>query len=179
MSGSRSPAASASRSGSRCGEKHGRTVNQDFADFFALLNRHGVEFLIIGGVAYNFHAPPRATKDIDVWARPTLANLGRLVAALDAFGLTTDAVDVEQLSRSAQVLMIGRVPTRIDVLTRPDGLDWETAWARRVPTDYGDAPIGVLAIEDLISSKRAAGRPRDLADVSMLEQILARGRSDD
>jgi hypothetical protein len=120
-------------------------VNRDFAEFFALLNQHGVEFLIIGGVAYNFHAPPRATKHIDVWVRPTRENL-----------------------------MIGRAPTRIDVLTRPDGLDWDGAWSRRMNTDYGDVPISVLAIEDLISSKRAAGRPRDLADVSMLERILAR-----
>ena len=36
-------------------------MNQDFAEFFALLNAKKVEFLVIGGVAYNFHAPPRAT----------------------------------------------------------------------------------------------------------------------
>lgn len=116
-------------------------MNRDFAEFFALLNQHGVEFLITGGVAYNFHAPPRATKDIELAPR---------------------------------VLMIGRAPTRIDVLTRPDGVDWVGAWSRRMNTDYGDVPISVLAIEDLFSSKRAAGRPRDLADVSMLEKTLAR-----
>jgi hypothetical protein len=58
-------------------------VNSDFADFFALLNQHGVEFLVIGGVAYNFHAPPRATKDIDVWVRPTRTNLERTLAGAE------------------------------------------------------------------------------------------------
>ena len=149
-------------------------MNEDFADFFALLNQHGVEFLIIGGVAYNFHAPPRATKDIDVWVRPERDNLERLLAALEAFGLPIGEIDIEQLQSSQRVLMIGRAPNRIDLLTRPDGLAWEGAWSRRVETTYGAAPIGLLAIEDLVSSKRAAGRPRDLADVSVLEKILSR-----
>lgn len=107
-------------------------MNEDFAAFFGLLNQHGVEFLIIGGVAYNFYAPPRATKDIDVWVRPTRANLERLVDALAAFGLPTSTIDLDDLVTTARVLMIGRAPTRIDVLTRPDGLDWEGAWSRRV-----------------------------------------------
>ena len=98
----------------------------------------------------------------------------RFVRALGEFGLPTEAIDIEELERSQRVLMIGRAPTRIDVLTRPDGLDWVGAWSRRMTTDYGDVPISLLAIEDLISSKRAAGRPRDLADVAMLEKILAR-----
>jgi hypothetical protein len=149
-------------------------VNKDFADFFALLNQHDVEFLIIGGVAYNFHAPPRATKDIDVWVRPTRSNLERFVRALGEFGLPTEAIDIDDLEHAQRVLMIGRAPTRIDVLTRPDGLDWAGAWSRRMTTDYGDVPVSLLAIEDLIASKRAAGRPRDLADVAMLEKILVR-----
>jgi hypothetical protein len=150
-------------------------VNKDFSDFFALLNRHGVEFLIIGGVAYNFHAPPRATKDIDLWIRPTRANLERLVSALDEFGVPTQAIDIDELMAVPRVLMIGRAPTRIDLLTRPDGLTWEQAWSRRVETIYGVGAatntVALLAIDDLIASKRAAGRPRDLADVSMLEKI--------
>ena len=47
-------------------------MNQDFKEFFKSLNARGVEFLVVGGVAYNFYAPPRATKDIDVWIRPTI-----------------------------------------------------------------------------------------------------------
>src|SRR5437773_2283996 len=39
-------------------------MNPDFREFFALLIRHDVHFAVIGGVAYNHYAPPRATKDI-------------------------------------------------------------------------------------------------------------------
>jgi hypothetical protein len=38
-------------------------MNQDFKEFFRSLNARNVEFLVVGGVAYNFHAPPRATKE--------------------------------------------------------------------------------------------------------------------
>lgn len=149
-------------------------MNEDFEEFFALLHRHGVDFLVIGGVAYNYHAPPRATKDIDVWVGPSQANLERLLRALAELGLDVVEVDVDALIQNARVLMIGRVPNRIDVLTRPDGLVWEEAWLRRIMVDYGTSPIGILSIADLILGKRAAGRPRDLADVAMLEKIVAR-----
>lgn len=49
-------------------------MNQDFKEFFKSLNARGVEFLVVGGVAYNSYAPPRATKDIDVWIHPTVEN---------------------------------------------------------------------------------------------------------
>jgi hypothetical protein len=147
-------------------------MNEDFKEFFRLLNTHSIEFLVIGGVAYNFHAPPRATKDIDVWVNPEPGNLTKLVAAIREFGFPTDEIDVEDLARSERVLMLGRVPNRIDVLTRPIGVDFQSAWSRRVLAHYGDEPIGLLSIDDLISSKRAAARAQDLADVSRLERIL-------
>jgi hypothetical protein len=96
------------------------------------------------------------------------------VSALDEFGLPTQGIDIDELMVVPRVLMIGRAPTRIDLLTRPDGLVWEGAWSRRVETSYGAGAVALLAIEDLIASKRAAGRPRDLADVSMLEKIRGR-----
>jgi hypothetical protein len=38
----------------------------DFEDMLDLLERHGVRYLIIGGLAFIFHAKPRFTKDMDV-----------------------------------------------------------------------------------------------------------------
>ena len=146
-------------------------VNPDFEEFFASLHASGVQFLLIGGVAYNFHAPPRATKDIDIWVNPDRANLENLLQAIQAFGFPTGEVDLEELQQATKVLMLGRVPNRIDVLTRPDGLDFQGAWTRRVKSAYGSVPVGILSIEDLIRGKIAAGRPHDLADVKTLQAI--------
>ena len=59
---------------------------QDFEDFLELLDRHHVRYLIIGGLAFIFHAKPRFTKDIDVWLDPEPDNLARANAALADFG---------------------------------------------------------------------------------------------
>ena len=150
-------------------------MNQDFKEFFASLNAHSVDFLILGGVAYNFYAPPRATRDIDIWIRPTLENTEAFLSALTDFGFS-HTLDARELTERDKVLMLGRPPNRIDVLTRPDGLEWEGSWRRRVPSDYAGEPVSFLSLDDLIESKRAAARDQDLVDVRKLERI-ARKRS--
>lgn len=120
-------------------------MNQDFREFFALLNARNVEFLLIGGVAYNYHAPPRATKGIDIWVHPERGNLERLIAAIAEFGFPIEDLDVEDLKSSERVLMLGRVPNRIDILTQPKGPGWDKAWPRRVAATYGDVPIQLIS----------------------------------
>ena len=146
-------------------------VHPDFREFFALLNAKKVSYLIIGGVAYNYHAPPRATKDIDVWVEPSADNLERLIEAITEFGFPTDQLDPEVLAKTSKVLMLGRVPYRIDILTRPSGVEWTSSWASRIKGLYGDVSVSILGIEELIDSKVAAGRPHDLADVELLRRL--------
>jgi predicted nucleotidyltransferase len=145
-------------------------MNQDFKEFFKSLNARGVEFLVLGGVAYNFYAPPRATKDIDVWIRPTVENATAFLAALAEFGFAHE-LDAGELVEKDKVLILGRAPNRIDVLTRPDGIEWGACWNRRVPSDYAGEPIAFLALEDLVASKVAAARDQDLVDVKKLRAI--------
>ncbi len=149
-------------------------MTSDLSEFFALLNSRAIEYLVIGGVAYNYYAPPRATKDVDIWVRPSSENVARLIEAIRDIGFPTDAISIELLTTQDQVVIMGRPPNRIDVLTRPAGLDWAAAWSRRQLTEYEEVPVGILSMSDLIVAKRAAGRPRDLADLSMLEKIQAK-----
>lgn len=146
-------------------------ANKDFEEFFELLNTYKVNFLLIGGVAYNFYAPPRATKDIDIWVDPSEDNLRRFRDAVKVFGFPVDSLNVDELLEEARVIMLGRVPNRIDVLTRPEGLRWEDSWENRCEITYGSTMISMLSIDDLHRAKVAAGRPRDLADAAMLQRI--------
>jgi len=150
-------------------------MNQDFKEFFKSLNARGVEFLIVGGVAYNFYAPPRATKDIDVWIRPTLENATKFLAALGEFGFK-HALAATDLVEKEKVLVLGRPPNRIDVLTKPDGISWDQCWSRRVESDYAGEPISFLALEDLIASKLATARDQDLVDAKKLRAIADKRR---
>ena len=67
---------------------------------------------------------------------------------------------------------LGRPPNRIDVLTQPGGVDWETAWSNRTESDYEGVAIALISISDLIRMKQHAGRPQDLVDVGKLQRIL-------
>jgi len=62
-------------------------IHSDLRDFFLLLSRNRVDYVIVGGYAVAFHGFVRATKDIDVLFRNTPENIERLAAALNAFGL--------------------------------------------------------------------------------------------
>jgi predicted nucleotidyltransferase len=55
-----------------------------------------------------------------------------------------------------------------------DGIDTERAIERAVRVEVGELTIPVIAIEDLIANKRAAGREQDLADVALLERVRSR-----
>lgn len=151
------------------------TANRDFDESVRSLNDQTVEFLVIGGVADNFDAPPRGTKDIDIWGGPERDNFARPLVAVERFGFPTASLTIAELLTEPRVLMLGVVPNRIDILTSPDGIEWASAWSRRVPARYGVTPIWIVSRRVLIASKRAAGRPRDLADVAMLESSARRG----
>ncbi|HET6614223.1 MAG TPA: hypothetical protein VFG83_19625, partial [Kofleriaceae bacterium] len=57
----------------------------DFEDFLALLEHHRVRYLIVGGLAFIYHARPRYTKDMDIWVDSDPANIECANRALDAF----------------------------------------------------------------------------------------------
>ena len=66
---------------------------------------------------------------------------------------------------------IGVEPVRIDIITAVDGLTFDAAWPNRVASEYGGEPVFVISREDLISNKRASGRPQDIADIAALERL--------
>jgi hypothetical protein len=141
---------------------------RDWNEFIALLTRHRVRFVIVGGHAVAVHAMPRHTEDLDVFVEPTLANAKRLRAALVDFGFGEGAPAVEVLATPRKVLMIGRKPYRIDVLTGIDGVSFGRAWKNRVSTPLEHGTVYVIGKDALVANKRAAGRPKDLADLAML-----------
>jgi len=52
------------------------------------------------------------------------------------------------------------------------GVQFDEAYERRVEVQFDDVPVTIIAKQDLITAKRAAGRPQDLLDADSLEQTL-------
>ena len=89
--------------------------------------------------------------------------------ALESFGAPLHDLTTEDLQQPDMVFQIGVVPIRIDVLTSIDGVEFEDAWNDRFTTRFADVEVSVLSRRSLIQNKRAAGRPRDRADLDWLE----------
>ncbi|HEV2689541.1 MAG TPA: DUF6036 family nucleotidyltransferase, partial [Bryobacteraceae bacterium] len=125
------------------------------------------------GYAVSFHAQPRATKDIDLFVEASTANARAVYAALADFGAPLASITVDDLADPAKFIRFGREPLAFDILPGIDGVDFGSAWERRVESVL-DETTGLTAFliskEDLIASKLAAGRMRDLADVEEIRE---------
>ncbi len=144
-------------------------MNQDFAEMLSVLTAAGVDFLIVGAHALAAHGSPRATGGLDIWVRPGRDHAERVMAALRSFGAPLFDLTIEDLSRPGVVFQIGVAPSRIDILTGISGVTFEEAWSRRVLIAVEGRELPFISKQDLIANKRAAGRPRDLADLAELE----------
>ena len=137
-------------------------------DVFGSFQQHEVKYLVIGGIASVLYGVPRATFDLDIFIEATTDNARRLLEALLNAGLATASLtSVEELLANEITIFKDRV--RIDVQTSTPGLSFQEAWKRRTTMNYQGQEFFVVSKQDLISSKRAAGRDVDLEDVRLLE----------
>jgi hypothetical protein len=133
------------------------------------LNDAGTEYLVVGAYALAAYGMPRATGDIDIWIRPTPENAQRVWRALQTFGAPLSRISVEDFTTPDLVFQIGIAPRRIDILTSISGVDFSEAWNARKSLEVASQFLNILSRHHLIMNKRAAGRPKDLADLAWLE----------
>jgi len=148
-------------------------MNRNFVEILSELSGAGAEYLVVGGWAVAAHGFPRYTGDFDIWVRADSANAQRVYGALMAFGPPLDGLAAGELAVPGVIFQMGLPPQRIDILTRVDGVDFDAAWSRRVVLTIEGVKIPVIGLDDLITNKRASGRPKDLMDVENLEAIKA------
>jgi hypothetical protein len=145
-------------------------MNPDFTDMLSALSAAGVEFLIVGAHALAAHGVPRATGDLDIWIRPTPDNAARTLRALAAFGAPLSDLSAEDLTKLDTVFQMGLPPARIDILSGITGVSFADAWDRRVTVQLAETQVAVLSKADFIANKAAVGRPKDLADMALLDE---------
>jgi Nucleotidyl transferase of unknown function (DUF2204) len=148
----------------------------DFKELLSAFNAHNVKYLIVGGYAVSFYAQPRATKDLDIFIKADPANARAAYAALAGFGAPLSSISESDLADPRKFIRFGQTPVAIDILPDIDGVDFDGAWDRRVESVI-DSRSGLKAFfiskTDLIASKLAAGRARDLADVEEIREADA------
>ncbi|OGS92497.1 MAG: hypothetical protein A2061_10725 [Gallionellales bacterium GWA2_59_43] len=158
-----------------------------YLELFSALDRHKVDYLLIGGLAVSLHGVERATMDVDITVAMNQANLAALIDAAKELKLTPvlpipleSLSDIELLrdwhaQRHLEAFAL-RTPelagVTIDVLLFPP-VDFAGMTARAVVFDVAGTGIKVVSIDDLIALKNAVGRPIDLSDIAHLQRIKA------
>jgi Nucleotidyl transferase of unknown function (DUF2204) len=150
------------------------TLIQDWKEFIELLNSHEVQYLIVGGWAINHYLIPRVTGDIDFFVSNSTKNQKKLRKVLKAFGFgSVLSPDDQDLLPPKRILMLGRQPTRIDIMSGIDGVTFEEAWANRVSASLDNIPVFLISPELLLLNKGATGRLKDTADAEGLKKLLS------
>jgi hypothetical protein len=135
-----------------------REVHEVFA-------RHGVRYLFIGKSGAILLGFPDTTQDADLFPQKSEANGEALVAALRE--LKFDLTDSESAAilRGKDFIQLKNGPFDLDLIFAPDGIEtFEEAWSRHVEA-HG---LPVCHLDDIIASKKAAGREKDLESLPRL-----------
>ena len=137
----------------------------------AIIERHHLEAIVIGNAAAALNGAPVTTIDIDFLFRKTPANIKKLRAVAADLGAVVfrphyPASGLYRLSRDEDGL-------QLDFMTTIDGVaSFEGLRKRAKRVEFGDAAVLVADLADIIKSKKAAGRPRDIAVLDILERTL-------
>lgn len=149
----------------------------DAERIFAVLAAHHVDYLVVGGVAVQVHGHVRMTNDLDIVPAPNRANLDRLAAALrelKARVLNSGAENLEIDSAMLPRATLWQLSTElgdIDVLhDAPGAASFDELRSRSLVVALGSIEIPIAGRDDVISMKRAAGRPIDLEDIAALTE---------
>jgi hypothetical protein len=149
----------------------------DAEQIFAVLATHGVRYVVVGGLAVQVHGHVRMTNDVDLIPEPEPRNLARLADALVELGARVLNPGSEDLAIDARMLpqaTLWQLSTRhgdIDILhDAPGAAPFQDLLQRALVVAPGGHEIAVASRDDLISMKRACGRPIDLADLAALTE---------
>ena len=157
----------------------------DYKKIFKKLNEAGIDYLVVGGLAVNFHGIPRMTYDLDLMLLLEPENILKMVEQLTQWGYRPRApVDPRDLAdapkRGSWVAEKGMKAFSFANLSSPIGeidlvietpIPYEQLKSRAIFINVEKVEIPVIALDDLIRVKKESGRQQDLRDLDNLEKI--------
>lgn len=150
----------------------------------AVLTRHQVRYVVIGGIGARIWGSPRATDDLDICPAQTRANKRRLAAALNELEARFRPPGLEEKElpppggwdeRSFETMVSPALTTDlgwVDVWFRPDGTEgYDDLIREATDATMGELTVKVADLRDIIRSKTAAGREKDLSALDHLHEL--------
>lgn len=144
---------------------------KDFEEFVRLLNKHQVDYMVVGGYALALHGKPRHTGDLDIWISISEENAERMLQVLRDFGMGALGFEKEDFLKPGYITQIGYPPLRIDILNNIDGVEFSEAVQNRQKIKLdGNLEVSFIGLQDFIKNKEAAGRSQDLSDIKEIRK---------
>jgi predicted nucleotidyltransferase len=157
-----------------------KVMHQGILDFhievLTAFDQHQVKYLIVGGHAVAVYGYVRTTSDLVLWIDQSPGNLKKLGEAIVSLGYTNDSCEkaLDEIKQNKNIALFDDHNNKIDIIqlysTR---LSFEEAFKKRKDIPAGAITLYVIGFEDLIDTKIAAGRLKDLVDVKELKQLEA------
>ncbi|MGD8500156.1 MAG: nucleotidyltransferase [Phycisphaerales bacterium] len=136
------------------------------------LKENHVKFVVIGATAFPVHGYSRATLDIDIFIKPEKANAQRTLKALKGFGYDVTDITIDDLL--TKKVLIRQYLIETDIHPIVEGITFEKVWKNKVKARFGKTFVWFACLDDLITMKKAALRPKDQEDLKYLRRIKKR-----
>lgn len=151
-------------------------------ELLAVLERHGVDYVLIGGLAATLHGAAYVTFDVDITPATDVANLDRLSAALRELGARVRVAgipgglpfdhDARSLAR-AGVWNLTTAFGDLDLSFVPSGTGgFDDLREHAVAVTVHGVTLNVASLADIVRSKQAADREKDRLALPMLRRLL-------
>lgn len=138
------------------------------AEIARAFDAEGVDYLFIGKSAAILLGYPAITQDVDVFPARTHANGTNIVSALRKLGFPLETELEKAITQGYDFVQIKTGPFDVDLVFAPDGIkSFAEAKARSLVVQG----FRIANLRDVIASKRASGREKDLIDLPLLERF--------
>jgi len=145
-----------------------------FRDFIEELNKHEVEYALIGGYAMGAYGHHRGTGDLDIFIDATEQNAEKVLKSCIAYGIPSADLKREMFL-VPKMIGIGSPPLKIEIIKKLDTVDFKYAFQRSQFKTVDGLKINVVSLDDLILLKKAAkkgrSKARDSEDLSFLQKL--------
>jgi hypothetical protein len=161
-------------------------MDLDYRTIFKTLNALKIDYLVVGGLAVNFHGVPRMTYDIDLMMLLQAQNIQKLISQLKAWGyqpkVPIDPLELaDDTKRSSWIHSKGMKALNFYSKNLPVGeidlvvdspIPYTELKKRAIKIELEGVSVPIVSIHDLIELKRNAGREQDLKDIEHLKRVL-------